>query len=64
MEVHGSKQSHVCSNWVSSLSGEDGGESNYTEINSQALVTAQLYGDCSRLLEVFELVERPLSNPQ
>lgn len=64
MEVHGSKHSHVVFNWVSSLFGEDGGESNYTEINSQALVVAQMYADCSHLLKVYKLVERHLSNLQ
>lgn len=52
------------SNWLSSLFGEDGGEHNYTEINSQALVTAQLYVDCSHLLEIYALVESHLSNLQ
>lgn len=64
MEVHGSKPSHVLSNWVSSLFREDGGESNYNEINSQALVTIQLYVDCSHLLDVYKLIERHLSNLQ
>lgn len=57
MEVHGSKLSHVLSNWVSSVFREDGRESNYTEINRQALMTTQLYVDCSHLLHVHELVQ-------
>lgn len=65
MEVYGSKLSHVFSNWVSSLFGDNGKESNYTEINNQAqLVTTQLHVDCSQLLDDYELVEMHLSNLQ